>query len=65
MTKALTELIDDREIAAFDDDRLGHEQIADQLVDLVCSIPTPPQPAAKFSSSGGGSVRVGVYGRAL
>ena len=35
------ELIEDREVARFDDDRLGHKDIAEQLASLVLSVPTP------------------------
>lgn len=35
------DLVDDRELAAFDSDRLDHERIVDQLVDLVTTVEMP------------------------
>ncbi|MFG2825036.1 P-loop NTPase fold protein [Kitasatospora sp. NPDC048365] len=36
-----TDLVQDREVAALDDDKLAHEHIADQLEQLVTTVPTP------------------------
>lgn len=58
MASAPQELIEDREIAEFDDDQLGHAQIADQLVDLVASVPTPSN-VALYGAWGSGKSGVG------
>ncbi|MFD7645643.1 P-loop NTPase fold protein [Kitasatospora sp. NPDC059795] len=36
-----TDLVQDREVAALDEDKLAHEHIADQLEQLVTTVPTP------------------------
>lgn len=52
------ELIDDKEVAGLDEDRLGHDGVAQQLAELVCSIPTPSN-VALYGPWGSGKSGIG------
>ncbi|MFK4804324.1 P-loop NTPase fold protein [Microbacterium sp. ZW CA_36] len=52
------ELIDDREVARFDEDRLGHKDVVDQLVELARTVPTPSN-IALYGAWGSGKSGVG------
>ncbi|MEA5053172.1 MAG: P-loop NTPase fold protein, partial [Propionicimonas sp.] len=52
------ELIEDREIAKLDEDRLGHSDVVAQLAQLVTSVPTPSN-VALYGAWGSGKSGVG------
>lgn len=52
------ELIDDKEVAGLDEDRLGHDGVAIQLAELVCSVPTPSN-IALYGPWGSGKSGIG------
>lgn len=52
------ELIDDREVARFDEDRLGHKDVVDQLIELARTVPTPSN-IALYGAWGSGKSGVG------
>lgn len=52
------ELIEDREVERFDDDRLGHQDVVDQLVHLVQTVPTPSN-IALYGAWGSGKSGIG------
>lgn len=53
-----SELIDDREVANFDEYRLEHQEIADELSKLVPSIPAPSN-VALYGAWGSGKTGIG------
>lgn len=58
MESRAKELIDDREVAGLDEDRLGHDEVATQLAELVCSVPTPSN-IALYGPWGSGKSGIG------
>lgn len=52
------ELIDDKEVAGLDEDRLGHDGVAIQLAELACSVPTPSN-IALYGPWGSGKSGIG------
>ncbi|WP_336633662.1 MULTISPECIES: KAP family P-loop NTPase fold protein [unclassified Microbacterium] len=58
MSLRAKELIDDKEVAGLEEDRLGHDEVAQQLAELVCSVPTPSN-VALYGPWGSGKSGIG------